>query len=77
MKGTIQNDKNTIRLPRQNIPGKVKSLKIRQLLCFLLGFTNGLPIFLESQDLLLSKKYMMKNETEKFIRAKVLKAMAL
>ena len=53
MKGYVQDDKNTIRVPWQDIPGKAKSLKIRQLLCFLLGFTNGLPIFLESQDLLL------------------------
>ena len=30
-----------------------------------LSFTNGLPIFLESQDLLLSKKYTMKNGVER------------
>lgn len=59
MKGYVQDGKSANGLPRQDIPGKAKSLKIRQLLCFLLGFTNGLPIFLESQDLLLSKKYMM------------------
>ena len=48
MKGTIYDDKNTIRLPRQDIPGKAKNLKIRHFLCFSLSFTNDLPIFLES-----------------------------
>lgn len=40
MKGYIQNDKNTLHLPRQDIPGKEKSLKISPCLRFLLRFTN-------------------------------------
>ena len=36
-------------MPRKDIPGKAKSMKIRHFLSFLSGFTNDLPIFLESQ----------------------------
>ena len=49
MKGYVWDGKNTIYMPRQDIPGETKSLKISHFLRFLLRFTNGLPIFLESQ----------------------------
>lgn len=38
-------DKSLIRLPRKDMPGMEKVLKIMDFLCFLYDFTNDLPIF--------------------------------
>lgn len=40
--------------PRQELPGVMKCLQIEDFLCFLLNFTNDLPIFLESQTCFLA-----------------------
>ena len=49
MKGYNNYDKNTFRLPWEDMLGMGKALKIMDFLCFLYDLTNDLPIFLESR----------------------------
>ncbi len=65
MKGYVQDDKNTIYMPRQDIPDKEKSLKIRHFLCFLLEFYQRFTNIFGESDLLLSRIHTMKNKTER------------